>query len=71
MPLRAGSVVSRRAGLRVAHALRAGEAGLTYLVYGTRDPNDMAFYPRSKKICWRGLGLMARVEHVGLWEGED
>jgi len=70
-PLRAGSVVSRRAGSRVAHALRAGEAGMTYLVFGTRDPNDVAFYPRSRKIYWRGLGVMARVDHVPFWEGEE
>jgi uncharacterized cupin superfamily protein len=69
-PLRVGSVVSRRAGSRVAHTVRAAEAGLTYLVYGTRDPNDMAFYPRSGKIYWRGLGVMARVEHVSFWDGE-
>src|SRR5262249_18597785 len=46
-PLRAGSVVARPAGTRIAHALRAGDSGLTYLAYGTREPNDIAYYPHS------------------------
>ena len=40
------------------------------LVYGTRRPNDMCFYPRSNKIAWRGLGVMGRVEHLGYFDGE-
>jgi uncharacterized cupin superfamily protein len=68
--LRAGSVVARPPGTRVAHALRAGPDGMTYLVYGTRKPNDLVFYPRSSKIFFRGLGVMARVEHLDYWDGE-
>jgi uncharacterized cupin superfamily protein len=68
--LRAGSVAARPPGTRVAHALRAGDDGLTYLVYGTRKPNDLVFYPRSSKVFFRGLGLMARLEHLDYWDGE-
>jgi uncharacterized cupin superfamily protein len=68
--LRAGHVVARPAGSRVAHALRGGADGMTYLAYGTRRPNDVAYYPRSGKIFFRGLGVIARVEHVDYWDGE-
>ncbi len=56
-PLRAGDVISRPAGTGVAHALRAGPEGLTYLAYGTREPSDMCFYPQSGRISLRGLGV--------------
>jgi uncharacterized cupin superfamily protein len=41
-PVRAGSVVARRAGTGVAHAFRAGEQGMSVLMYGSRDPADSA-----------------------------
>lgn len=69
--VRAGSIVSRPAGSRIAHAFRAGDDGLTVLAYGTRDPNDMAYYPRSKKLYLRGAGAIVRVEHVDYWDGEE
>jgi uncharacterized cupin superfamily protein len=56
-PLRRGDVVSRPPGSGVAHALQAGEEGLTYLAYGTSRPNDMCFYPQSGKVSLRGLGI--------------
>jgi uncharacterized cupin superfamily protein len=69
--LRAGSVVARPAGSGVAHAFRGGEPGMTVLMYGTRDPNDICFYPRSGKVMLRGVGLVARIEPVDYWEGEE
>ena len=69
--VRPGSVVARPAGTGVAHAFRAGPNGLTLLAYGTRDPNDIAYYPRSQKIFWRGVGLVGRIEHVDYWVDED
>jgi uncharacterized cupin superfamily protein len=70
--VRAGSVVARPAGTGVAHAFRGGDEGMTVLMYGTREPNDMCFYPRSGKILFGGLGLVTRVsEPVDYWEGED
>jgi uncharacterized cupin superfamily protein len=68
--LRPGHVVVRPPGSRVAHWFRAGDAGCTMLIYGTRDPNDMVFYPRSNKIFFRGLGVVARVEPVPYDDGE-
>jgi uncharacterized cupin superfamily protein len=68
--LRPGHVVSRPPGTGVSHHFIAGESGCTMLVYGTRRPNDMCFYPRSNKISWRGLGVIGRVEHLDYWDGE-
>lgn len=69
-PLRPGHVVARPPGTGVSHHFIAGEAGCTMLVYGTRKPNDMAFYPRSNKISWRGLGVIGRVEPLAYRDGE-
>ena len=66
-----GHVLSRPAGTRVAHAFRADDAGLTYLAYGTREPNDIAYYPRSKKVYLRGVGVIRRVESLDYWDGES
>ena len=69
--LRAGHVVARPPGTRVGHSIVAGAEGITYLVYGTREPNDIAYYPRSNKINFRGIGLIARLEHLDYWDGES
>jgi uncharacterized cupin superfamily protein len=68
--LRPGHVISRPPGTRIAHSLRSGNDGLTYLVYGTRDTNDVCYYPRSNKIFWRGIGLIARLESLDYDDGE-
>jgi uncharacterized cupin superfamily protein len=70
IPLRGGHVVARPPGTRVSHSFRGGPDGATMLVYGTREPNDMCFYPRSSKISWRGLGVMGRIEHLDYFDGE-
>jgi uncharacterized cupin superfamily protein len=65
--LRTGDVVSRPAGTGVAHALRPGEGGITYLAYGTRDGGDMCFYPQSGRVSLRALGIALRspeIEHL-------
>jgi hypothetical protein len=46
----------------MAHYLRAGEGGMTVLIYGTNRPNDVCYYPRSTTISRRGVGLVARLE---------
>ena len=58
---RRGDVVSRPAGTGVAHALRPGADGLTYLAYGTREHTDMCFYPQSGRVSMRGLGHRAAL----------
>jgi uncharacterized cupin superfamily protein len=68
--IRRGHAISRPPGTRVAHAFRAGDEGLTYLAYGTRNPGDVCFYPRSGKVFLRGLGVIARLEQLDYWDGE-
>ncbi len=71
-PVRRGSVVARPPGSGIAHSFRAGEQGMTLLMYGTRDPNDICFYPRSGKVFFRGVGLITRLgESLDYWDGED
>ena len=62
--VRAGHVVARPPGTRVAHALRGGQSGLTALIYGTREPNDITYYPRSGVVALRGVGVRGRIEPV-------
>jgi uncharacterized cupin superfamily protein len=68
--LKVGDVVARPPGTRIAHSIVAGAEGITYLVYGTRDPNDICYYPRSNKISFRGVGLIARLDHLDYYDGE-
>jgi uncharacterized cupin superfamily protein len=70
-PVRAGHVVARPAGSGVAHLFRAGQEGLTYLAYGTREPGDVCYYPRSNKIAFRGVGVIGRLERLDYWDDED
>jgi uncharacterized cupin superfamily protein len=70
IPIRAGHVVARPPATRVSHWFRAGANGLTMLIYGTRRPNDMCWYPRSNKIAWRGLGVIGRIEALAYDDGE-
>ena len=54
--LRRGDVVSRPAGTGIAHAIRPGAQGITYLAYGTNEPSDMCFYPQSGRVSLRVSG---------------
>lgn len=63
-PLRAGDVISRPPGTGVAHALRPGAEGITYLAYGTREPGDMCFYPQLGRVSLRGLGIALRSPEI-------
>jgi uncharacterized cupin superfamily protein len=68
-PLRPGDVISRPAGTGVAHAFSPGADGLTYLAYGTREPNDMCFYPQSGRVALRGLGIALRSPEIDYLPG--
>jgi uncharacterized cupin superfamily protein len=69
--VRPGHVVSCPAATGVAHTFRAGDGGLTLLAYGTREPGDVCYYPRSNKIAFRGVDVIARVQQLDYWDGED
>jgi uncharacterized cupin superfamily protein len=60
-PIRAGSVLARPPATGVAHSLTAGDDGLTYLVYGTRQPGDSVYFPERGKVRLRGLGVTLDV----------
>jgi uncharacterized cupin superfamily protein len=68
-PLARGEVISRPAASGIAHALRAGADGLTYLAYGTREPSDMCFYPQSGRVSLRGLGIALRSPEIDILPG--
>ncbi len=68
--VRAGHVIARPPGTRVAHSFRAGPEGVTMLVYGTRDTSDVGWFPRSRKMYWRGLGVIGRIETLEYLDGE-
>jgi uncharacterized cupin superfamily protein len=70
IPVRPGHLIARPAGTTVAHAFEAGPDGLQLLAYGTRDPRDIAYFPRSNKVAIRGIGLIGRIEKVDFWDGE-
>jgi uncharacterized cupin superfamily protein len=70
-PVRPGSVVSRPAATGVAHSFEAGDDGLVMLAYGTREPADECWYPDSRKISSRGLGVIHRVQPLDYWDGEE
>ena len=56
-PLTAGDIIARPPATGVAHSVRAGRDGLTYLVYGTREAGDSVYYPTRGQIRLRGLGV--------------
>ena len=66
-----GDVLSVAAGTGIAHALRGGPDGLTYLAYGNRDTDDVTWYPRSGKIAFLSLGVVGRFELAAYWDGEE
>jgi uncharacterized cupin superfamily protein len=67
-PIGAGSFLVRPPNSGIPHALRAGPAGLTYLAFGTRVPNELCFYPRSQKLGAGGWRF--RPELLDYWDGE-
>jgi uncharacterized cupin superfamily protein len=75
--IRAGHVVARPAATGVAHTFRAGDGGMTVLSYGERKGEDVAWYPRSSKLAFRGFsgsgvigGIVLKVERAEFWDGE-
>jgi uncharacterized cupin superfamily protein len=64
-PLRPGDVVARPPASGVPHSMVAGEEGLVYMAYGTREPGDSAYYPEIGKVRLRGLGVTLDVPPPG------
>ena len=70
-PVREGHTIASPAGRGRPLGIRAGEDGLRVLAYGTRDPNDITYYPRSGKVSLRGVGVIGRIQQLDYWDGED
>jgi uncharacterized cupin superfamily protein len=70
-PVQPGHVVARPPATRIAHQFIAGERGLTLLAWGTREANDVVFYPDSNKVSLRGVGIKFRVQPLDYWDGEE
>lgn len=70
-PVRPGSIVARPPGTGVPHSFEAGEDGLVMLAYGTRETGDWCWYPDSRKVSSRGLGVIFRVQPLDYWDGEE
>lgn len=68
--VRRGTVVARPPGTGVAHSFIAGPAGLELLAWGTREPNDIVYYPDSDKVYLCGVGVIGRIERLSYWDGE-
>jgi uncharacterized cupin superfamily protein len=56
-PLRTGDVLARPPSTGVCHSITAGPEGLSYLVYGTREPGDSVYYADTGMVRLRGLGV--------------
>jgi uncharacterized cupin superfamily protein len=69
-PLRAGHVVARPPGTGISHSFVTGPDGVEMLIYGTRQPDDMSWRPRSRTIQFGGLGVIARIEPLDRYDGE-
>ena len=55
-------MVARPPSTGVSHSFRAGDRGLTYLAYGSREPGDSVYYPDSGQVRLRGLGVTIRAQ---------
>lgn len=60
-PLTAGDIIARPPATGIAHSIAAGDDGITYLAYGTREPGDSVYYPTLGKVALRGLGVTIDV----------
>lgn len=66
--VRRGHAISFPAGSNLCHSFTAGDEGLVYLAYGTRQPTDVIYYARRNALFFKGAGVMVPVEHIGFLE---
>ena len=69
--VRAGHVLSRPAGTRLAHSFRAGPEGSSTSPTASATDNDIVYYPDSGKVSLAGVGVIGRIEPLDYWDGED
>jgi uncharacterized cupin superfamily protein len=61
-PVRAGHAISRRPGTGIPHSFVATDGPFTHLAYGTREPNDIAYYPETGEVLLRGVGVTLKAQ---------
>ena len=62
----------REIGRLRENAFRGGDDGMSLLMYGTREPNEVCYYPRSGKVYFVGARSDgAHRRQLDYWEGED
>lgn len=66
--VRRGTVISKPAGGGMCHHMSAADDGLVYLVYGTRQPHDVVYYPRKNGLWFKSAGVMIAADHIALLE---
>jgi hypothetical protein len=68
-----GELRGRRRDLgSAAGAFRAGVSLVEIAPsWGTREPNDIAYYPDSGKVFLCGVGVIGRIEPCDYWDGEE
>jgi uncharacterized cupin superfamily protein len=59
--VRTGHVIYRPPATGIAHGWRAGDEGMTVLFYGTREPNDIIYYPRTNEIYFKGVRVTQKL----------
>jgi uncharacterized cupin superfamily protein len=59
--IRAGHAISRRPGTGIPHWFTAGPDGMTHLAYGTREPNDIVYYPESGEVYLVGVDIRLKT----------
>ena len=69
-PVRAGSVVARPPGPASPHAFRAGDGAADAAGLRHREPDDIAFFPRSGKVRCAGSRRASSSQQVEYWDGE-
>jgi uncharacterized cupin superfamily protein len=60
-PVRPGHTISRRPGTGIPHSFAASHGPFTHLAYGTREPNDIAYYPETGEVWLRGVDARLRT----------
>ena len=68
---RVPSGAGRSSGARQERASLTPSAGRSRCSRtGREEPNEICYYPRSKKIAFWGVGVVGRIESLDYWDGE-
>jgi len=60
--VRPGHVFASPPGGGAGHQFIAGQDGLTILAWGTREPNDIVWYPDARRVTLCGVGVTVAID---------